>query len=513
MDFSEKFSALLSLTATKNVTLARAINIDTAQISRMKTGVRRMPAKPNLIREISNYLAGCFDSEYRLSALYELTSDVRLQMGITEVSLSNIIFDWLISPNTTPQSQASRFLDRIGTFSMHDMKESLPDPEANKPSLGDTGFIAYFNNEGKRQAVRDLVAFIFALEEPCTIRVFTDESLDWIYEDCSFTRELVGYVGQVVQKGCKIQRIRPPDQNTESLFRSMERWLPAYMAGVLKLFYYPWTRDELHRRTIAVVPGYIAMHSDSLAGQKECPMIILTTDVNTVQLTDKHYSRILERCRPMMSVYTMETAVKPTERLEKMASMQDFGIYKSSRLPIHTMSVELLSLIRQRGTPCVQKMCDCYERSISPRAKVLEQHVITDIICLPDLEKVMQGVVEIPGTKMSPSDCLFYKPEEYRLHLEHILWYLETYPNYQVILLDEPLYENITAYVKGDSYAFLIKKTDPFALFEITERTTASALCEYLRYLIKDKMNLGSRQETIDCLQKELRRLKRCMGS
>ena len=125
----------------------------------------------------------------------------------------------------------------------------------------------------------------------------------------------------------------------------------------------------------------------------------------------------------------------------------------------------------------------------------------------------MQGVVEIPGTKMSPSDCLFYKPEEYRLHLEHILWYLETYPNYQVILLDEPLYENITAYVKGDSYAFLIKETDPFALFEITERTTASALCEYLRYLIKDKMNLGSRQETIDCLQKELRRLKRCMGS
>ena len=104
MDFSEKFSALLSLTATNNVTLARAINIDTAQISRMKTGVRRMPAKPNLIREISNYLAGRFDSEYRLSALYELTSDVRLQMGITEVSLSNIIFDWLISPNTTPQS-------------------------------------------------------------------------------------------------------------------------------------------------------------------------------------------------------------------------------------------------------------------------------------------------------------------------------------------------------------------------------------------------------------------------
>ena len=53
MDFSEKFSALLSLTATKNVTLARAINIDTAQISRMKTGVRKMPVKTALIRDMN----------------------------------------------------------------------------------------------------------------------------------------------------------------------------------------------------------------------------------------------------------------------------------------------------------------------------------------------------------------------------------------------------------------------------------------------------------------------------
>lgn len=69
--------------------------------------------------------------------------------------------------------------------------------------------------------------------------MFTDESLDWVYEDSAFTRDWQGYVGQVVQKGCRIQRVRPPDLSTESVFRSMERWLPAYMAGVLKIFYYP----------------------------------------------------------------------------------------------------------------------------------------------------------------------------------------------------------------------------------------------------------------------------------
>lgn len=116
------------------------------------------------------------------------------------------------------------------------MGEVLPENKAHSPALETSGFIAYYNNEGKRQAVRDLTAFILALDAPCLIRVFTDESLDWVYEDSAFTRELAGYVGQVVQKGCRIQRVRPPDLSTESVFRSMERWLPAYMAGVLKIF-------------------------------------------------------------------------------------------------------------------------------------------------------------------------------------------------------------------------------------------------------------------------------------
>ena len=36
---------------------------------------------------------------------------------------------------------------------------------------------------------------------PCTIRVFTDECMDWIIEDNSFTRELAGFDQPVREKG------------------------------------------------------------------------------------------------------------------------------------------------------------------------------------------------------------------------------------------------------------------------------------------------------------------------
>ena len=121
-----------------------------------------MPVKTALIRDISSYFAGRFDSDYRLSALYELTSDVRLQMTVTEPSLASIIYDWLVSPDMTPKSQTSRFLDRIGAFSMQGLGEVLPENKAHSPALGDTGFIVFLCEENGRRLTSEFFASIIA---------------------------------------------------------------------------------------------------------------------------------------------------------------------------------------------------------------------------------------------------------------------------------------------------------------------------------------------------------------
>ena len=89
--------------------LARALDIDTAQISCLKKGTRKMPARLSLIQDIAGYFAGRFDSEYRLSALYELTGDARLHTNIDELMLTTIIYEWLIAPNSAPKKPNKPF--------------------------------------------------------------------------------------------------------------------------------------------------------------------------------------------------------------------------------------------------------------------------------------------------------------------------------------------------------------------------------------------------------------------
>lgn len=119
MEFSEKLNALLSLTASKGSEMATAINVDAAQISRLKTGARKMPRDPNFLRDMSGFLATRTDSDYKLTALLNLTGDVRLHNAVDVTVLTDIIYDWITLPDDAVKNPTRTFLDRFNNFSEH----------------------------------------------------------------------------------------------------------------------------------------------------------------------------------------------------------------------------------------------------------------------------------------------------------------------------------------------------------------------------------------------------------
>ena len=97
--------------------MASAVNIDSAQISRLRTGARKMPRDPKLIKSISDYLAERFDNDYRISALYELTGDPKLKDVCPTDTVSDIIYIWFTSDNTSSYVHVGNFLNRVNDYS------------------------------------------------------------------------------------------------------------------------------------------------------------------------------------------------------------------------------------------------------------------------------------------------------------------------------------------------------------------------------------------------------------
>ena len=309
MIFSEKLSALLSLTMTKNSELARAIHIDQSQISRMKTGAREQPRKPQLCRLMANYFAQHCSEEYRLSALADLTGNFRIQPDITEHQLSNIVFDWLSTKDEgKPKTRTEHFLYNISQYKVDKPEGYTFEQESLHPK--DRNFAIYYGNEGKRQAIADFSSMIFSSGKKRHILIASDECQDWLYEDPKYDAKIFQLVRSNVQAGCTFTHIFAPTSNIDEALTAIQRWLPAYIAGAINEYYYPWLRDKLFRRTIFVAPGLGALYSESIGDTTQSRMTTLTTIPEVVDVYVQKFEDYLALCKPMVEIFTEETIEK-----------------------------------------------------------------------------------------------------------------------------------------------------------------------------------------------------------
>lgn len=503
MTFADKLTDLLNMTGTTTTSLAKALNMDRSNISRMKTGARGTP-KEDIIQNISDFFAQHLKEEHLLGALYELTSDVRLQSRPSGWVLSNVLFTWLSESNDAERAknQVGHFLHSIDKFTP--AAQIRPDSAVTAISLPEGSVASYYDNAGKRQAFRDFIAYVLTLETPCTLQILSDECTDWLIEDAGFMREFNQSIAQLVEKGFKFERIQPPASNIELSFRAIERWIPAYLAGAITQYYYPFERDNLYRRTLFIAQDRIVLQSLSLNRQSQGRVTLLSTDRQLVHALSEDFKDVAGRCRHMMNLHTMDKPEHLFQCIADIDSIEDTGIYKSSTLSVISLPQAIIDRVRSSGRPFAAQMCDTWTQRLAHREKVLQDNIIVDMVHLVPPEEIMRGRQEIPGTKMIPGTPFYYTPEEYILHLENILWLLNHCPHYQLVLANDALFAKVILYVKGIHRAILVKHDNNFAIIEITEQHMVALLYDYLRHMADENMSVGSRHTTIERVETEI---------
>lgn len=510
MDFSEKLTALLSLTDIKSSELADSLKLGRPYVSRLKSGERKTPTNVEVVQDIANYFSNSFGDTFRMNALVSYTSDPRLNGFASEETIGKVIFDWLMGISRAEATPAERFIGNLELFS-GDVAFTNNGVGCGR-TLDKRGIYAYYGNEGKRQAVRDLLAHVDSLSQPCVIQLFTDESLEWIVEDIAFSRWLNAELSRLANRGVTFERIQPPFNDVEYTFSAIERWLPGYMVGAIQQYYFPWARDTLHRRSLFIIPEHIALFSDSVYGEEMSKITMLTHDREVVDIFASEYESIMKKCRPAMKTYSANTEQLFTEA-ENVAAIEAVGVYKTGCLSVNTLPEEICNRIKEIGTPFAQRMCESFKARTHARENVLLNNQITDIMCFSDLDDVFNSKLPIPGTYAIPDTTLYYTPTEYKLYLERILWFLKNFPNYNAVFSDDVSSNSVVAYSKGDARALLVKVSEPFIVFDVMEQSMAAALCAYLYKFASEKLMYGSRRDTIEELRAVIRKIDKRMGN
>lgn len=504
MEFSKKIDALLTLTATTNAKLAQAVNVDRSQISRMRTGSRERPRKNDIIRQMADYFSKHCTDEYRLSALEKLTNDLRIHMDTSEEHLSTILFDWLCSnEDTSAKTSTERFIYKIDKFSSNDMEnQPLRTMMPDNHLAGHGDFVIYNGNSGKRRAMLDFFSLILSSDARQRLLVSSDEKSDWYFEDSHFSQLLSNEISACVKKGIPITHIYTANRDLDIAIHTIEQWIPGYMLGNIRQYYYPMHRDKLYRRTFFIMPGVAALYSSSLSAQSECHMTILTIAENAINNYAMEFSDVLSLCKPMTTVYTAETGNELFARMEKISAETSDSILKFFSLPSHTMPNTIMERIcKEANYPLNNKVYENYLYSIRSRMKSLENYHTLDIIKLAPIDEIRRGEVLIPHASFFLGASCYYSPSEYREHLQAIVDDLISHKNYDVIISQSSKLDSLAVFGIGYNTAIIFKQGDPVVILEIDEPQFACALIEFLYDFAEKERGKQNKQDTIDFLK------------
>lgn len=497
MDFNEKLSRLMTLTETRGNELAKYVNLDSSQISRIKTGVRGRPTQMSVLRMMADFFSERCASDYRLIALAELSDNPDIRTTYAERELSEAIFLWL-TDNGAPPYRRSREREKKAAVFCADHGENQSPFNAPEPDgEGDSTYVCYTDNPGKRRAVACLINRMLLAEKPGEAFIFSDEDTQWLYEDAALIRTISDGVATLTDRGWKFIRVAPQLHGVDQAFMAINCWLPAYMKNSVTQFYYPGLRDSLHRRTIIIADGIGAVSARSLAAQRESYFTYLCFDQKMTDVFMREMRDLIRLCQPSIYFYPTPDPDGIFSLLERASSASGDETDRVSSLSVPTMPPEITERLMRCGGQFIQKLAKSYVQCAGLREQVLRKHGVEEIMALEEPETVLAGMAAIPGTGIRPELRLFYTPREYCLHLQRIYDDMAVCGNYNAVFVKKNAGENWAICSKGSCGVLMIRKMLPLAVCEIAERPLAASFCDYLKRISESERQKCDRQETM----------------
>lgn len=515
MNFHEKLSLLMDITQTTNQELALYSCLDSSYISRLKNG-KRMPVKAaSYMQAFAHFFAKRIkvqNQEELFKKLLELDSTPPFPQKF----LSDFICQWLMDdfftlkefPQTASATSAASALPAEG-FS------------TNREAKLHSSCSVYFKTEGKRQAALNFLGKIAESSQPQTLLFFSDEDISWMADDAAFTAQWAEFMKKILNKGNRIRIIHDINRGLDEILSAIGSWIPLYMTGAIEPYYYPRIRDGVYKRSLYIVPDLCAVTSCSIGNMinpsEDMPTFFFT-DKKIIAALQKEFEAYLALCLPLMNIFTPEKNPSYLDLLADFEKKAGHSIIKSKHLSSLSMPEEVVQSLLKRNQQKMnpqkissQKMgpqtsekniLAFHNFRIKCLEKTLQESSVREIFSFPSWEALERDEVAIDYSLGLAENEVHYSKDEYRMHLEHVLYLLRKYENYHVSIEKTPYDLGYSIAAKENSSVMISKNGPPLVFLSISGNSLALGFWDFLLKL--SQKNELSKTGAIEEIEKML---------
>ncbi|QUH25007.1 transcriptional regulator [Serpentinicella alkaliphila] len=505
MKFYEKLDFIMNITKTTNSTLAMYTSLDSSHISRLRRGERKLVKNAGYLNKMATYFANHCTEAYQHKALAEALKKTP-DLFCEPEKAAEQIYLWLVGNDEVEHASISGFLDGVSKIQL--WKKSGDIEESSDSNIGKmkTNISLHYGIEGKREAVLTFLSMVLNTKKPNTLLLYSDESMEWLTGDLTFTAKWGELLSRVIAQGNRIKIIHNVSRDLNEMLEALAKWIPLYMTGAIEPYYYPKKRDGIFKRTLFIAPKIAAVTSTSIEIMEDKALNILLKDANAVNSLIEEFNSYFSLCKPLMRIFTHDNQQQYLDLLREFEKEDADVILKSSGLSWATMPNDVAeSIIGRLAGGEKDKYTNYFYERKEILEKGLERYSIYEILHIPTVSEVSKGRVSISFAGITETTNINYTLEEYKAHLENTIQYLIKYENYHIRLINNNIKGNYSLYVKEDLGAIVSKTNPPQAIFAISENNITAAFWDYL----KDEIDTSelSKEETLNKLRDLYNRL------
>lgn len=471
--FAERFDALMNIAEVSNSLLGRDINMNPSHIGRLRSGARPLPKKHEYLSAICRYLTKHMKKEYQITALQKLTGIAGAVLASPE-STSLYLEQWLLEQEADSSAATGRLISGFSHLAPRPLPLSTASVSGEMPQKYATYL---YGNAGKRKAVEQFLAAILQEEKPQTLLLFSDENMEWLYEDAAFAARWAELLAKVILKGNRVKIIHTVSRNMNEMLEAVTKWIPIYMTGMIEPYCYPRLRDGLFQRTLFIAPDTAAVVSSSVQQDTDGMLNLFLTDRAALDALTVEYERYFARCRPLMRIYTGRDADAFQRTAESLAEADGDAYLCCTMPPLFAMPEKLVrELSEQTGK---ESLMSKWKHSLNLFRKSIKKQHLTLVLLDPERAILTPDMLR-PSVSELFSDSNFpYTKEQYLVHIECLKQMEARYENLKVRFVSE-FAEDTLLYAKEDTGVIMAKTSTPKTAFEINERNMINAFWDYM---------------------------------
>lgn len=469
-NISSKLDRLLTLTEVSNIRLARAINIDSSYISRIRNGIRTPRSNTELVRNISAVLSNRIAEQNKIDDAARLIG-VAPELITNDFDLANEIYAWLCDSNQEDILPAAEILlDKIEAFSPDNISPTPVIYGIAEEIKNDTAAV-YKGTDGLRRAVTRFL--VRASEDGSNeLWLYSDQDMDWMVGDDEFRLNWFALMAACVSHGVRVKIIHNIDRGMTEMMAAITNWLPLYMFGTIEPYYCLKRTDDRFSHTLFLCRGKACINTSIVRGTESIGYYNYHTDTGMLDFFEKGYKNLLKVSKPLVKLYGNHTI--QTLLAESVAAKNESIAREAFSLA--TMPKELLLSMLDR----VGIAGDEYDRALS-RWETEQSFFLATLKngYFHELIPVIRDEVS-DGTILSDiAEGIAYTHEELGRHIENILRLMDIYPGYRIYLLPEEPFTNMRIAV-DENRVIVSRMNSPQMSFVFTHPLMLEAFDNYI---------------------------------